>query len=258
MQACSEKHLQEPPDQAPCSRQQGLCDRVTAHSLGSRGCNHPRRPPCQQPSCGNLPKSIPTAPHLVVGGQGALGTPSPKAPLRVGCGGDTAGVTQVRGPGTRTSGHPGPTPAESAAGLQASVSPAVKRARVLAAPEAAKQTRRGSERWRASLKGRSVAQHQAAAPGACARGQGRVPLAEWVCGRVRQLQDHHTQGGPLSLLPGRLGVPRSFSGQAGPMARPLRPGLAGGGAGFLPLPPQTTPWHGSPSDKWKHGPGRRG
>lgn len=98
VQACSEKHLQEPQTRPHVQGQQ----RLLCHSLGSRGCNHPQT--------ASLPAALMWQPAQIYshsptpGGWGAraLGTPSPKAPLRVGCGGDTAGVTQVRGPGTRT------------------------------------------------------------------------------------------------------------------------------------------------------------
>lgn len=111
------------------------------HSLGSRGCNHPQGGlPASSPHVATCPNLFPQPHTWWLGGQGP-GDPQPQAPLRVGCGGDTAGR---HSPGGRApdSGHPwGPTAAESAAGLQASSVPSCETGRVLAAPEAAKQTR---------------------------------------------------------------------------------------------------------------------
>ena len=74
----------------------------SAHSLGSRGCNHPQTASLPAALMWRPAQIYPHSPTPGGWGARALGTPSPKASLRVGCGGDTAGVTQVRGPGTRT------------------------------------------------------------------------------------------------------------------------------------------------------------
>ena len=71
--ACSEKLLQEPQTR-PCV--QGQRRPLWGRQLEGLGAaTTPRRPPCQQPSRGDLPKSIPTAWRL--GGQGP-GDPQPR------------------------------------------------------------------------------------------------------------------------------------------------------------------------------------
>ena len=102
-----------------------------------------------------------------------------------GCSRDTAGVTQARGPGTRTAVPPEAHATESAPGLQALVSPAVKPGPtswlLLRLPN-----RRGEDlkSWIESGGQRCGPTLGTGPPEClCPRGGGRVPLAEWVGGR---------------------------------------------------------------------------
>ena len=68
IQACAEARLREPQTRPRAQGQRHPLRGRQPEGLGAA--TTPRQPPCQQPSHGGLPRSIPTAPRLAVGGPG--------------------------------------------------------------------------------------------------------------------------------------------------------------------------------------------